>query len=211
MAMLSLQLTDKIPFEKVFLHAMVRDAHGKKMSKSTGNVIDPLDLITGTTLENLHSQLLTGNLDENQIERAKQGQKADFPNGIPECGTDATRFALVSYTTQGRDINLDVLRVSSYRNFCNKLSNAVKFALMHLGAEKFTPLSEEEELSRHVATHEERWIRSRLNATTTIAVKGWEEYDLSSMTSAIHTFWRDDLCSNFVEVIKPILREGGDA
>ncbi|KAH0630441.1 hypothetical protein JD844_013470 [Phrynosoma platyrhinos] len=91
----------------VYLHAVVRDAHGRKMSKSLGNVIDPLDVITGITLEGLHAQLLDSNLDPAEIERAKQGQKSDYPSGIPECGTDALRFALCAYTSQGRDINLD--------------------------------------------------------------------------------------------------------
>ena len=118
---------------QVYLHAMVRDAHGEKMSKSKGNIIDPVDVINGTTLENLHQTLMTGNLGAKEVEKAKQGQKLDYPNGIPECGTDALRFALCAYTAQGRDINLDVLRVQGYRFFCNKLWNATKFAMMYLG------------------------------------------------------------------------------
>lgn len=85
---------------QVYLHAMVRDAHGRKMSKSLGNVIDPLEVINGVTLEDLHKRLDQGNLDAREIERAKAGQKADFPNGIAECGADALRFALVAYTAQ---------------------------------------------------------------------------------------------------------------
>ncbi len=112
---------------------MVRDAHGRKMSKSLGNIIDPMDVIRGITLEGLHETLNQGNLEQKEIEKAKQGQKQDYPNGIPECGTDALRFALCSYTAQGRDINLDVLRVQGYRFFCNKLWNATKFAMMYLG------------------------------------------------------------------------------
>jgi valyl-tRNA synthetase len=110
---------------------MVRDAHGRKMSKSLGNVIDPMDVINGISLEGLHQQLLDSNLDPREIEKAKAGQKQDFPNGIPECGTDAMRFALCSYMTQARDINLDILRVQGYRFFCNKLWNATKFALLY--------------------------------------------------------------------------------
>ena len=127
------KLLGKLPFSTVFLHAMVRDAHGRKMSKSLGNTIDPVDVIFGSSLENLHSSLYNSNLDPREVEKAKAGQRQDYPNGIPECGTDALRFALCAYTAQGRDINLDVLRVQGYRFFCNKLWNATKFALMYLG------------------------------------------------------------------------------
>lgn len=92
--------TGQVPFKQVYLHAMVRDAHGRKMSKSLGNVIDPLHVIEGISLEGLHDTLVGGNLDPREVERAKSGQKADFPDGIEECGADALRFALVSYTAQ---------------------------------------------------------------------------------------------------------------
>ena len=127
------KLLGKLPFNTVFLHAMVRDAHGRKMSKSLGNTINPTDVIHGISLEDLHQTLYNSNLDPREIEKAKAGQRQDYPNGIPECGTDALRFALCAYTAQGRDINLDVLRVQGYRFFCNKLWNATKFALMYLG------------------------------------------------------------------------------
>ncbi|KAK3912795.1 Valine--tRNA ligase [Frankliniella fusca] len=146
MVFMGQRLLGKLPFKEVYLHPMVRDAHGRKMSKSLGNVIDPMDVICGIELESLHLQLLESNLDDKEIERAKQGQKQDFPNGIPECGTDALRFALCSYMSQGRDINLDILRVQGYRFFCNKLWNATKFALTYLG-EGFLPRSQSEMLS----------------------------------------------------------------
>merc|ERR1719435_856142 len=133
------KLMGKLPFKDVFLHAMVRDAHGRKMSKSLGNTINPLDVIFGVSLEELHKTLEGGNLDPREVEKAKAGQKQDYPNGIPECGTDALRFGLCAYTAQGRDINLDVMRVQGYRFFCNKLWNATKFAMMYLGAD-FTPV-----------------------------------------------------------------------
>lgn len=136
-------LLGKIPFKEVFLHPMVRDAHGRKMSKSLGNVIDPMDVINGITLEGLYQQLYDSNLDPKEIDKAKAGQKQDFPNGIPECGTDAMRFALCSYLTQARDINLDILRVQGYRFFCNKLWNATKFALLYFeSGQKYQILDE---------------------------------------------------------------------
>lgn len=139
MVFFSQKLLGKLPFKEVFLHPMVRDAHGRKMSKSLGNVIDPMDVISGISLEDLNKLLYDSNLDPKEINKAIAGQKEDYPNGIPECGTDAMRFALCSYNTQGRDINLDILRVQGYRFFCNKLWNATKFALLYLaGDEKYT-------------------------------------------------------------------------
>lgn len=96
------------------MHPIVRDAHGRKMSKSLGNVIDPMDVITGISLEDLHKQLIDSNLDPKEIDKAKAGQKQDYPDGIPECGTDALRFALCAMCS-GRDINLDILRIQGYR------------------------------------------------------------------------------------------------
>ncbi|XP_063993363.1 valine--tRNA ligase isoform X1 [Diachasmimorpha longicaudata] len=138
MVFLGQHLIGSLPFKKVYLHAMVRDSHGRKMSKSLGNVIDPMDVIRGITLEDLNAQLLTSNLDPKELKNALEGQKKDYPQGIPECGTDALRFALCAYTSQGRDINLDILRVQGYRFFCNKIWNATKFALMYLGDLKYS-------------------------------------------------------------------------
>jgi valyl-tRNA synthetase len=101
MVMLGLRLTGKMPFNEVLCHAMIRDAHGRKMSKSLGNVIDPIDVIQGLSLENLHEKLYEGNLEAAEIEKAKAGQKKDFPKGIPQCGTDALRFALCAYSGGG--------------------------------------------------------------------------------------------------------------
>ncbi|KAF2351193.1 Methionyl/Valyl/Leucyl/Isoleucyl-tRNA synthetase anticodon-binding [Trinorchestia longiramus] len=152
------KLIGKLPFKQVYLHAMVRDAHGRKMSKSLGNVIDPMDVINGITLEELHAQLeQNSNLDQKEVERAKAGQSSDYPKGIPECGTDALRFALCAYTSQGRDINLDVLRVNGYRNFCNKLWNATKFAMLHL-VPPFSPLPS--------LTQLQHMVMNRLKAST---------------------------------------------
>jgi valyl-tRNA synthetase len=156
MVMLGIRLTGQVPFKEVFCHAIVRDAHGRKMSKSLGNVVDPLDVIQGLSLEALHQKLYEGNLDNSEIAKAKSGQKKDFPNGIPQCGADALRFALCAYSgggnvprifpsddnqlmrLTGRDINLDILRVEGYRKFCNKIFNATKFAMLKLD-EAFVP------------------------------------------------------------------------
>jgi len=200
MVMLGLKLTGKVPFKKVFCHAMIRDAHGRKMSKSLGNVIDPIDVIEGITLEELHKKLEMGNLDPKEIKKAKEGQKTDYPNGIPECGTDALRFALCAYTSTGRDLNLDILRVEGYRRFSNKLWNATRFALMKLG-DKFEPkagiqLNGTESLP-------EKWILHKLNETVQEVNEALKEMNFMTATSAVHGFWLYNLCDIYIEVIKP--------
>jgi valyl-tRNA synthetase len=205
MVMMSRALTGEVPFKQVYLHAMVRDAHGRKMSKSLGNVIDPTNVIEGITLEKLHQSLMGGNLDPNEVEKAKAGQKIDFPDGIEECGADALRFALVSYTAQGRDINLDIKRVVSYRHWCNKLWNAIRFAMMNLG-DDFEPKS----AADFAAVAEGlpfacRWILSRLSAATRKISDAMFAYDFSSATSAIYGFWQYELCDVFIELAKPLL------
>ncbi|XP_005731906.1 valine--tRNA ligase [Pundamilia nyererei] len=201
MVMMGLKLTGKLPFKEVYLHAVVRDAHGRKMSKSLGNVIDPLDVITGISLEGLHAQLMDSNLDPVEVERAQQGQKSDYPNGIPECGTDALRFALCAYTSQGRDINLDVNRILGYRHFCNKLWNAVKFAMKTLG-DNFVP-SEKVQLSGEESVSD-RWILSRLSAAVTLCDAGFKAYDFPTITTAIYNFWLYELCDIYLESVKPV-------
>jgi len=134
MVMMSLELTDKLPFKTVYLHPMVRDEEGGKMSKSKGNVIDPLEVMDSCELEVLLQKLYDSNLPESEIKKAIVQKKKDFPTGIPECGTDALRFALMSYMVQS-SINLDVKRVVGYREFGNKLWNIVKFALTNFPAD----------------------------------------------------------------------------
>eukprot|EP00898_Chlorokybus_atmophyticus_P007302 jgi/Chlat1/7573/Chrsp63S07062 len=205
MVMMGLQLTQQVPFKQVFLHAMVRDAHGRKMSKSLGNVIDPLEVIEGVSLEELHAKLEQGNLEEKEVERAKAAQKEDFPDGIAECGTDALRFALLAYTTQPRDINLDVKRVVGYRMWCNKLWNATRFALMNLT--DFTPHEgvmhvDTSSLSSPLAV---RWVLSRLNNAINTTVKAFEAYEFANVTTSVYAFWQYELCDVYIELMKPLL------
>uniref|UniRef100_A0A8D0APM0 Valine--tRNA ligase n=1 Tax=Sander lucioperca TaxID=283035 RepID=A0A8D0APM0_SANLU len=188
MVMMGLKLTGKLPFKEVYLHAVVRDAHGRKMSKSLGN--------------GLHALLMDSNLDPVEVEKAKQGQASDYPNGIPECGTDALRFALCAYTGQGRDINLDVNRILGYRHFCNKLWNAVKFAMKTLG-DNFVPsekLCGEESVS-------DRWILSRLSAAVGLCDAGFKAYDFPTITTAIYNFWLYELCDVYLESVKPVFNK----
>ncbi|XP_066949547.1 valine--tRNA ligase isoform X2 [Macrobrachium rosenbergii] len=201
------KLLGKLPFKQVYLHAMVRDAHGRKMSKSLGNVIDPLDVINGITIEELNKQLEANtNLDPREIAKAKEGQRRDYPQGIPECGTDALRFALCAYTSQGRDINLDVLRVNGYRNFCNKLWNATKFAMMNLGND-FKPY----ESLQHLKDKEgqlsmvDRWMLSQLAVAVRECNAGFEEFNFPRATTALYNLWWYQICDVYLECIKPVM------
>ncbi|KAI7869469.1 valyl-tRNA synthetase [Spinellus fusiger] len=201
MVMLGIKLTGQVPFKEVFCHAMIRDAHGRKMSKTLGNVIDPVDVIEGISLEGLHQKLLEGNLDAKEVAKAKAGQKSDFPKGIPECGTDALRFALCAYTTGGRDINLDILRVEGYRKFCNKLWNATRFAMMKLGSD-FTP-NVDASLTGHESLND-KWILHKLNIAAVDTNKFLTERNFMGATNAIYQFWLYELCDVYIEVIKPV-------
>ncbi|KAI8900199.1 tRNA synthetases class I-domain-containing protein [Globomyces pollinis-pini] len=206
MVMMSQKLTGKIPFKKVYCHAMIRDAHGRKMSKSIGNVVDPLDVIEGISLENLLLRLEKGNLDQSELVRARAGQAKDFPNGIPECGTDALRFGLLAYPTLNRDINLDILRIDGYRKFCNKLWNATKFALMKLD-DKFVP-SKEIELTGH-ESGADLWILHKLNKAVVDLNNNIEQMNFMQATSAVYQFWWAEFCDVYLEACKPII-DGDD-
>ncbi|KAG0680591.1 valine--tRNA ligase [Pichia californica] len=205
MVMLGIKLTGEVPFKEVFCHSLVRDAQGRKMSKSLGNVIDPSDVINGISLEQLHALLSKGNLDPREIEKAKAGQKESYPDGIPQCGTDALRFALCAYTTGGRDINLDILRVAGYRKFCNKIFQATKFVLMRLGDDYVPPanagLSGKESLV-------EKWILHKLTKTAEKVNAAIEQRDFYESTQAIYNFWLYDLCDVYIENSKFLILEG---
>ncbi|XP_032643733.1 valine--tRNA ligase, mitochondrial isoform X1 [Chelonoidis abingdonii] len=202
MVMLGVQLTGELPFSQVFLHSLVRDAHGRKMSKSLGNVVDPLDVIHGASLQDLQGRLRDGNLDPREAAIAMEGQRRDFPQGIPECGTDALRFALCSHRVQGDDINLDVAMVLSSRHFCNKVWNAIRFTLGALG-EGFAPQTPEEVCP---SSPMDRWILSRLYHTAADCSQRFGEYELHLVTSTIHHFWLHNFCDVYLESVKPVLQ-----
>ncbi|VVA98459.1 unnamed protein product [Arabis nemorensis] len=199
MVMMTMKLGGEVPFSKVYLHPMVRDAHGRKMSKSLGNVIDPLEVINGETLEGLHERLEKGNLDPRELVVAKEGQVKDYPNGIPECGTDALRFALVAYTAQSDKINLDILRVVGYRQWCNKLWNAVRFAMMRLG-DDYTP---PQTLSPETMPFSCQWILSVLNKAISKTVESLNAFEFSDAANTVYAWWQYQFCDVYIEAIKP--------
>jgi len=205
MVMMGLQLTDQLPFHTVFLHAMVRDKEGRKMSKSLGNVIDPLEVIKGCSLETLQGRLTGGNLPHKEMERAKNNMQEEFPDGIPECGSDALRFGLLAYTVQGRDINLDVKRVVGFRNFCNKLWNVIKFALNIV--DDFSPTADllgDLMSSGKMAIRDKNMISKLMTAVEKVN-DCLDNYRFGDAQQAAHSMWMDDLCQVYIELIKPVV------
>ncbi|KAL2131996.1 hypothetical protein VTI74DRAFT_4328 [Chaetomium olivicolor] len=204
MIMLSLKLTGEVPFTEVYCHSLIRDSEGRKMSKSLGNVIDPLDIINGIELEALHAKLLTGNLKEDEIDRATKYQKTAFPGGIPECGADALRFTLLSYTTGGGDINFDIKVMHAYRRFCNKVWQASKYVMGKL-PQDFVPASK---LDTSALSVPERWILHRMNAAVKGINEALEARQFSTSTKLAYQFFYDELCDVFIENSKGILSDG---
>ncbi|KAK9473784.1 tRNA synthetases class I-domain-containing protein [Dipodascopsis tothii] len=204
MVMLGIKLNGQVPFKEVFCHSLVRDAQGRKMSKSLGNVIDPLDVITGTSLEALHAQLRTGNLAADEIARAEAGQRMSYPKGIPECGTDALRFALCAYTTGGRDINLDILRIEGYRKFCNKIYQATKFALMRLG-DDYVPPARVELTGKESLV--EKWLLHKYTTAAQTMAKSMDSRDFLTATTTVYNFWLYELCDVYIENSKYLIGE----
>lgn len=198
-------MTGKVPFTEVYCHSLVRDSDGRKMSKSLGNVIDPQDVIQGIGLEDLHAKLLIGNLAPAEVEKAKKYQKTAFPDGIPECGTDALRFALVSYTTGGGDIAFDIKVIHGYRKFCNKIYQATKYVVGKLPADfvpqKTAKLTGRESLS-------ERWILHKMTMAAKEINQNLEEREFMRSTTAVYQYWYNQLCDVYIENSKAILQDG---
>ena len=212
MVMMSRCLTGKLPFRTVYLHAMVRDKYGRKMSKSLGNVIDPLEVINGATLEELHAKIMSGNLPEHEVKKAIEGQKLEYPDGMPVCGADGLRFGLLSYTVQGRDVNLDVNRVFGYRKFCNKLWNMFKFADSMATLLAFKPPADLDTSIMSMSLSErDRWILNRCAIAARDTRKCIEEYQFGAACSTVYDFFMKEFCGVYLELVKPVLKEEGDS
>ncbi|KAG0667750.1 valine--tRNA ligase [Maudiozyma exigua] len=203
MIIMGVKLTGSVPFKEVFCHPLVRDAQGRKMSKSLGNVIDPVDVINGASLKSLQDKLASGNLDRREIKIATKGLKRSYPNGIPQCGTDALRFALCSYTSNdnANDINLDIKKVETYRKFCNKLYQATNFALMNLGEESYKCGTPE------TNAIEEQFILNRMNQTCQKIATSFESRHFMNVTDAIYQFWYE-ICDHYIEYFKFVSKNG---
>ena len=186
-------------------HTKVRDKEGRKMSKSLGNVIDPLEVINGCTLESLLKKLDAGNLPTKEVAKAKKDQQKDFPDGIPECGSDALRFGLLAYTVQGRDVNLDIKRVVGYRQFCNKLWNATKFALQFVSDFKPTENLLQELMESGKMAIRDKFMISKLMQCCDKMNAFFADYKFGDAQMASYSYWLDDLCDVYLELIKPVV------
>ncbi|XP_068034516.1 valine--tRNA ligase, mitochondrial [Anomalospiza imberbis] len=203
MAMLGQQLTGQLPFEQVLLHSLVRDPQGRKMSKSLGNVIDPRDVIGGATLQELQEKLQTRTLDPQELQAAQEGQRRQFPQGIPECGADALRLALSTHNAHGPEIRLGVASVLTQRRFCNKVWNAVGFVLRALEGERGPPKPPEEVVP---VAPLDRWLLARLAAAVAECGRRLEALEVQGALAAVQSFWLRCLCDVYLEVAKASLR-----
>lgn len=202
--MMTLYFMDEVPFKTVYVHGLVRDSHGQKMSKSKGNVLDPIDLIDGIELEPLVTKRTAGMMVPHLREKIEKQTRKEFPDGIESYGTDALRYTYYSLASTGRDINFDVGRIEGFRNFCNKIWNAARYVLMNC-EDQDCGQNDKDEGNDVELSLADRWIISRLQQAEAAVAEAIANYRFDLASQAIYEFVWNEYCDWYLELSKPVL------